>query len=99
MDYSTDYFALSKGHSAGAMYVSLLTRGGISEEELGSFYKHGTALARHPSSSRMTSFAALTWSLGHGFPTPANRPSILVSLPRRLIGPEKSVALVWSTAQ
>ena len=44
----TDLFVLSKGHSAGALYVALWAVGRISDEELRSFHKDGTALAGHP---------------------------------------------------
>lgn len=68
MDCSTDSFVLSKGHSAGALYVALWARGEIAEDELDSFHKDGTALAGHPSSSRMSAYTPLTGSLGHGYP-------------------------------
>jgi transketolase len=61
-----DIFVLSKGHSAGALYVSLWAVGQISDDELKSFHKDGTALAGHPVAHWHKRIAYATGSLGHG---------------------------------
>src|SRR5438874_3361838 len=60
-----DVFVLSKGHSAGALYVSLWAVGQISDDELRSFHKDGTALAGHPVARWHKRIAYATGSLGH----------------------------------
>jgi len=61
-----DIFVLSKGHSAGALYISLWAVGLISDDELKSFHKDGTALAGHPVAHWHKRIAYATGSLGHG---------------------------------
>ena len=61
-----DVFVLSKGHSAGALYVSLWALGLISDEELKTFHKDGTALAGHPVARWHKRISYATGSLGHG---------------------------------
>ncbi len=61
-----DKFILSKGHSAGALYVVLATRGVISREELSTFHKDGTRLPGHPPSKGLVGVEFATGSLGHG---------------------------------
>jgi transketolase len=46
-----DRFILSKGHSAGALYISLWSTGRLSDEDLKSFHKDHTLLAGHPPAS------------------------------------------------
>jgi transketolase len=60
---SEDVFVLSKGHSAGALYVTLWSLGEISDEELSTFDRDGTNLCAHIT-SKHSIFA--TGSLGHG---------------------------------
>ena len=43
-----DKFVLSKGHSAGALYVTLWTMGILSDEDLRHFHGEGTRLSGHP---------------------------------------------------
>ncbi len=43
-----DEFVLSKGHSAGALYVTLWTMGLLSDEDLRLFHGEGTRLSGHP---------------------------------------------------
>lgn len=43
-----DHFILSKGHSAGALYVSLWSKGLLSDEDLKQFHKEETHLPAHP---------------------------------------------------
>lgn len=61
-----DVFVLSKGHSAGALYVALWAIGLISDGELRSFHKDGTTLAGHPIARWHKRIPFATGSLGHG---------------------------------
>lgn len=61
-----DEFILSKGHSAGALYVTLWKLGLISEETLASFNKDNTTLPAHPSGRSIPGLSFSTGSLGHG---------------------------------
>lgn len=61
-----DRFILSKGHSAGALYISLWSLGRISEADLKSFHKDDTLLAGHPPASGIKDILFATGSLGHG---------------------------------
>ena len=61
-----DVFVLSKGHSAGALYVSLWAVGLITDEELKTFHSDGTRLAGHPVAHWHEQIAYATGSLGHG---------------------------------
>jgi transketolase len=61
-----DRFILSKGHSAGALYICLWTLGLISEAELESFHKENTLLAGHPPAGGLPLLDFATGSLGHG---------------------------------
>ena len=61
-----DVFVLSKGHSAGALYVSLWAVGRITDEELKTFHGDGTRLAGHPVAHWHEQIAYATGSLGHG---------------------------------
>lgn len=63
-----DVFVLSKGHSVGALYVTLWSLGRISDSELKSFHKDNTRLAGHPSGSSLEFIPFSTGSLGHGLP-------------------------------
>jgi len=58
-----DIFVLSKGHSAGALYITQWTLGLISDADLKTFHQDGTLLCGHVTSEHGT-FA--TGSLGHG---------------------------------
>jgi transketolase len=61
-----DRFILSKGHSAGALYVTLSTLGRLSDNELGSFHADGTRLPGHPPAHAIADIPFATGSLGHG---------------------------------
>jgi transketolase len=61
-----DQFILSKGHAAGAYYVTLWTRGKLSEQDLSSFHKDGTRLSGHPPAAGIDDILFATGSLGHG---------------------------------
>ncbi|MBF0131587.1 MAG: transketolase [Magnetococcales bacterium] len=61
-----DLFLLSKGHSAGALYVTLWTLGLLSESDLETFHQDGTRLAGHPIPNWGPGILMGTGSLGHG---------------------------------
>lgn len=61
-----DSFVLSKGHSAGALYVTLWSRGLLSDEDLCLFHKDATRLSGHPPVRGIPEIAFATGSLGHG---------------------------------
>lgn len=61
-----DRFVLSKGHSAGALYVMLWSIGKISEEDLATFCKDNSKFPGHPSGTGIPGLMFPTGSLGHG---------------------------------
>ena len=61
-----DRFVLSKGHSAGALYVTLWSLGKLSDEDLDTFCKDDSRLPGHPSGSGVPGLMFPTGSLGHG---------------------------------
>ena len=61
-----DLFVLSKGHSAGALYVSLWATGQLQEEALRTFHQDGTTLAGHTVAGWHERIVFATGSLGHG---------------------------------
>lgn len=61
-----DAFVLSKGHSAGALYVTLWSAGALCEEDLKCFHKDGTRLSGHPPVRGIPEILFATGSLGHG---------------------------------
>jgi transketolase len=61
-----DQFVLSKGHSAGAYYITLWTIGRLNEDDLRQFHKDGTRLSGHPPTSGIEEILFATGSLGHG---------------------------------
>lgn len=61
-----DRFILSKGHSAGALYVALAKAGVLPESELDTFHKDGTRLPAHPPANTFDAIPFATGSLGHG---------------------------------
>ncbi|GGF58934.1 transketolase [Azorhizobium oxalatiphilum] len=62
----SERFILSKGHSAGALYVTLWSRGLLSDAQLSQFHRDGTLLAGHPPASGLPGIPFATGSLGHG---------------------------------
>ena len=64
--HTNDRFILSKGHSAGALYITLWSLGLIDEESLKTFHKENTLLAGHPPASGIPQIHFATGSLGHG---------------------------------
>jgi transketolase len=63
-----DEFILSKGHAAGALYVTLWSLGLVSDAQLATFHGDGTQLAGHPVPGWIDRIGVTTGSLGHGFP-------------------------------
>ena len=61
-----DRFVLSKGHSAGALYVTLWSLGFLSDDDLKTFHKDGTRLSGHPPVQGIPEIPFATGSLGHG---------------------------------
>jgi len=67
-DLNRDFFLLSKGHGALALYVVLKKFGLITEGDLASYGQSGSAFAGHPDRTKHSAIEASTGSLGHGFP-------------------------------
>jgi transketolase len=63
-----DQFILSKGHAAGALYVTLWSLGLLAEDDLATFHADGTLLAGHPVPGWCERIPVATGSLGHGMP-------------------------------
>jgi transketolase len=63
---TTDRFVLSKGHSAGALYVTLWTKGLLTDADLEQFHRDGTLLSGHPAARGLPGVLFGTGSLGHG---------------------------------
>lgn len=63
---SSDRFILSKGHSAGALYVTLWSLGKLTDDDLKTFSKENTLLPGHPSGHGIPGLLFSTGSLGHG---------------------------------
>lgn len=61
-----DRFILSKGHSAGALYVALWSIGLLTDAQLDTFCQDGTQLPGHPSGAGIPGLMFSTGSLGHG---------------------------------
>jgi transketolase len=76
-----DVFVLSKGHSAGALYIALWTIGVLQEEDLLTFHKDNTRLSGHPPVQGIPEVMFATGSLGHGLSLAAG-----VALGKRLKG-------------
>ena len=61
-----DQFVLSKGHSAGAYYITLWTLGLLEDAELRTFHGDNTRLSGHPPAFGIPEILFATGSLGHG---------------------------------
>lgn len=61
-----DHFVLSKGHSAGALYIALWSIGKLQNDDLLQFHKDDTLLAGHPPAHGIAAIPFATGSLGHG---------------------------------
>ncbi len=76
-----DIFILSKGHAAGALYVTLWSLEKISDEDLKLFHKEPTKLSGHPAPRWKEEIPLAIGSLGHGFSLAAGQ-----ALAKRLQG-------------
>jgi transketolase len=63
---SQDRFVLSKGHSAGALYIALWAAGLLPDSDLNQFHQDGSKLAGHPVAGWHPGIPFSTGSLGHG---------------------------------
>ena len=63
-----DYFVMSKGHGAVALFVILEKFGLISQKDLNKYGKFEGILGGHPDRTKVPGVEASTGSLGHGFP-------------------------------
>jgi transketolase len=61
-----DAFVLSKGHAAGALYVTLWSKGGLTDDDLVTFHRDATRLSGHPPCNGVPGILFATGSLGHG---------------------------------
>lgn len=62
-----DRFILSKGHGAGALYISMANRGFFDVEEIyASYGKLGSRFGMHPCRNHLPGVETSTGSLGHG---------------------------------
>jgi transketolase len=64
-----DYFILSKGHGAAALYVVLNKYGFLANKDLELYGRKEGILGGHPDVTIVPGVEASTGSLGHGFPT------------------------------
>src|SRR3990167_8783587 len=62
-----DVFILSKGHAAGALYITLWSKGRLTDQDLNTFHGDHTRLAGHPIPGLVPEIPIVTGSLGHGF--------------------------------
>jgi transketolase len=89
-----DKFILSKGHSAGALYITLWSMGKIQDQELKKFHKDDTLLAGHPPAKGIADIQFATGSLGHGFSLAAG-----TALAFKLKGNENRVVCLTSDGE
>lgn len=89
-----DTFILSKGHAAGALYITLWTMGKLTDEELRQFHGDGTKLAGHPAPNWHPNIPAATGSLGHGLPIATG-----LALGRRFRGEDGRVFCLMSDGE
>jgi transketolase len=89
-----DRFILSKGHAAGAYYVTLWSLGELTGTELSTFHQDGTRLAGHPSARGLAPILFSTGSLGHGLPLAAG-----LALAARLQGRNRRVFCLTSDGE
>ncbi len=89
-----DRFILSKGHSAGALYVALWSVGRLPDEALATFHRDGTLLAGHPPCIGIPDIPFATGSLGHGLSLAAG-----MALGYRLQGSDAQVVCLTSDGE
>lgn len=99
-----DWFILSKGHAALALYVVLAVRGFFPQEILSTFAQDGSRLGVHPDKDCVPGVEMSTGSLGHGLSVAAGVALAAKrdKLPNRvfvLIGDgECNEGIIWETA-
>lgn len=91
---SDDVFVLSKGHSAGALYIALWATGAIADDELKTFHQDNTRLGGHPVAHWHPGIRFATGSLGHGLGLAAG-----VALGKRLRGEGGTVYCLLSDGE
>jgi transketolase len=91
---SRDRFILSKGHAAGAYYVTLWSLGLLTDQDLDSFHQDGTRLPGHPPVQGLAPILFSTGSLGHGLPIAAG-----LALAARLQGRTRRVFCLTSDGE
>ena len=64
-----DYFVLSKGHGAAALFIVMHKHGLLTDDDLRSYGRPGGILGGHPDVTKVPHVEASTGSLGHGFPS------------------------------
>ena len=69
--HDDDVFILSKGHAAGALYITLWSVGKLSDDDLDTFHGEGTRLPGHPAPGCSQDIPFASGSLGHGLPNAA----------------------------
>src|SRR5271165_859180 len=89
-----DRFILSKGHSAGALYVTLWSLGRLTDDDLDRFHQDDTLLAGHPPASGIPDIPFATGSLGHGLSLAAG-----LALASRLQGANRRVFCLTSDGE
>ena len=89
-----DQFVLSKGHAAGALYVTLWSKGLLSEGALETFHRDGTLLSGHPPAFGVPGVSFATGSLGHGLSLAAG-----LALSRRWLGGQSQVYCLTSDGE
>ena len=67
-DPERDRLILSKGHTAGALYIAMALAGYFGVDELMTFMDPGSRLNGHPNRTYIPGVEANTGPLGHGFP-------------------------------
>ena len=76
-----DFFILSKGHGAAALFAVMHKYGLLSGSDLAHYGRPGGILGGHPDASKVPHVEASTGSLGHGFPS-----AVGISLGLRILG-------------
>jgi len=66
-----DVCVLSKGHAAGALYITLWAHGLINDDQLRTFHGDASKMAGHPAPRWHDGIPIATGSLGHGLPVAA----------------------------
>ncbi len=89
-----DQFVLSKGHAAGAYYITLWTLGRLVDADLKTFHRDDTRLSGHPPARGIDEILFATGSLGHGLGLSAG-----LALGKRLRGELGQVYCVTSDGE